>query len=80
MFTSRAYWPRRLEKNPAWGYAQPLVAPQHDVYTWKAGRKVPYNAQIKTHANGSPAVYANDIIRDYRANLFLITQARANDV
>ena len=66
---AEAMW---LEKNPAWGYVQSPVASQHDVYTWKAGRKAPYNAQIKTHANGNPAIYANDMIRDHRANLFLI--------
>lgn len=66
---AEAMW---LEKNQAWGYVQSPTASQHDVYTWKAGRRAPYTAQIKTHGSANPAVYARDMLSDHRSNLFLL--------
>ena len=61
-----------LDRNPQWGYVSSPNASQHDLYTWIAGRKTPFTAQVKTHTSGDPATYARDMVKDYRSNLFLV--------
>lgn len=61
-----------LGKNPNWGYVRSPTASQHDVYTWVAGRKSPFTAQIKTHTASNPVVYAEDMIKDHRSVLFIL--------
>ena len=61
-----------VERNPQWGYVRAPNAPQNDVYRWLPGRAAPFNGQIKYHDAGQPAVYARDMIRDYRAQRFFI--------
>lgn len=61
-----------LEKNKAWGYVASPVASQHDLYTWKQGRKSPVTAQVKTHVSGDAFTYANDMRRDHRSDFFIV--------
>ena len=61
-----------INKNPNYGYVSSPTASQHDVYARIQGRKPPYNGQIKTHISGDPAVYANDMWKDYKSNHFII--------
>ncbi len=61
-----------LEKNPHWGSVPKTNAPQNDVYTRIQGRRPPYNGQLKVHKSDNPAVYANDMKKDYGANEFRI--------
>lgn len=63
-----------LEKNPQWGYVAARNAPQNDIYTWIRGRKTPFTGQVKTHASADPGVYARDMRKDYRSNLFLVPE------
>ncbi len=60
-----------LGKNPDWGYVPKPTAPQVDAYLRREGMR-PVSAQIKVHASGSPATYARDMVKDHKADLFLI--------
>lgn len=61
-----------LEKNPSWGYIRSPTASQHDLYARLSDRRTPLTAQVKTHVSGDPALYARDMLKDNRSNLFLV--------
>lgn len=61
-----------LQSNPDWGYVRSPNASQNDVYTWIRGRRTPFTAQIKTHGRPDPGIYARDMVKDHRANLFFV--------
>ena len=61
-----------LERNPEWGYVRAPNAPQHDVYRWVAGRRTPFNGQIKFFEQFKPWQYAASMEKDYRAHRFFI--------
>ncbi len=61
-----------LHENPKWGYVRSPIASQHDLYVWVQGRRAPFTAQVKTHGKGDPNVYARDMVKDHRSNLFLV--------
>lgn len=61
-----------LRKNPQWNYVSKSNATQHDVWRPSFDRRPPINGQVKFHSNGSPATYAMDMIKDYRAHRFFV--------
>ncbi len=61
-----------LNQNSKWGYVSSPNASQHDLYTWAPGRRTPFTAQIKTHVSGNPLIYADDMLRDHRSDLFVV--------
>ena len=61
-----------LERNPNWGYVAKANAPQVDVYVFRSGTRKPFGAQIKTHGSGDPLTYAEDMLRDDKADRFLV--------
>jgi len=60
-----------LERNPTWEYVPKSNAPQVDVFQRVPGRR-PVGAQIKTHISSDPTTYARDMLRDHRADVFLV--------
>lgn len=61
-----------LHKNPDWKYVSKSNASQHDVYRLVVGKRPPLNGQVKFHASGRPAIYAGDMVKDYRAHRFFV--------
>jgi len=61
-----------VEKNPDWGYVGKPNAPQHDVYRWVAGRKTPFNGQVKFYEEFSGSRYAVAMRKDSTAHRFFI--------
>lgn len=69
-----------VERNPEWHYVKSPNSPQHDVYRWVAGRKTPFNGQLKFHANGDPGKYASSMQRDWLAHRFFIPDDHVDEV
>lgn len=69
-----------LEKNKAWGYVASPVASQHDLYTWKQGRRSPVTAQVKTHVSGDALTYASDMRSDHRSEFFIVPDDHAESL
>lgn len=61
-----------VDRNPEWHYVERANAPQHDVYRRIPGRQPPWNGQVKYHDSLDPALYARDMVADYRADEFFI--------
>ena len=62
-----------LDKHPEWGYVNKPNAPQHDVFAkMPNGGQGIRTGQVKFHMSGDPAVYARDMIKDWRSGSFLI--------
>lgn len=69
---------RFLHENTEWGYVRSPTAPQVDVYRWQSGTGRPLGAQIKTHIDADPVVYARDMRADHKADLFLVPDEHAD--
>ena len=68
-----------LERNPRWEYVPKSNAPQVDVFQRVPGQR-PIGAQIKTHISPDPTVYARDMLRDNKANFFLVPDDHVDGV
>lgn len=59
-----------VDRNPAWRQVASRNAPQNDVFTFLKGKF--QGGQIKTHASGKPSAYMMDMLKDNRAEHFLV--------
>ena len=57
-------------RNPAWTKVAKPNAPQNDVFTFVRGRF--QGGQLKIHASGDAAQYMRDMLKDHRAEHFLV--------